>query len=201
MAGAGLARTELAPELFLTVSGLGQMRSFSSRPPEEADDSYWQVGLGLDREVAEAVRLTVRYAFGQVTDPLGASENLQRATLAVTWGLGQTPGFGGEPFLSLPRSLMAEPLRENEPRLFRCHAPGAREVSLVADFNGWDPEAHPLAPARDGWWQAEVRLPAGSYAYAYLVDGRAVVPGDAEVVVDDGFGGKNGLVRVEGEEP
>ena len=79
---------------------------------------------------------------------------------------------------------------------FICNAPQAQSVSLVGDFNGWDPAAHPLRPVGDGWWQAEVRLPAGTHQYAYLVDGVAVTPADAEVTVDDGLGGKNGLVQV-----
>jgi 1,4-alpha-glucan branching enzyme len=105
--------------------------------------------------------------------------------------------MGGGLDLILPGALVAPAIREDDARLFRCHAPQARAVALVGDFNGWDPEANPLQPGADGWWQLEVRLPAGSYLYAYLVDGVAVVPEDAEVLVDDGFGGKNGLIRVE----
>lgn len=195
------ARTGIGFGTFLTLSALGQLRSFSSRPVPEDDDSYWQVGAGLDRAVTRTVRITARYAFARVTDPTGASENLHRATLAATWGLGVPSRIGGEPGLRLPADLVAPTLRENETRLFRCHAPGAREVSLVGDFNGWDPAAHPLEPDRDGWWQVEVRLLAGSHQYAYLVDGKTVAPADAEALVDDGFGGRNGLIWVQSESP
>jgi len=34
--------------------------------------------------------------------------------------------------------------------LFAVWAPNAERVSVVGDFNGWDPEAHPLAPRWDG---------------------------------------------------
>ena len=33
---------------------------------------------------------------------------------------------------------------------FAVWAPGARAVSVIGDFNGWDAAAHPLAPRRDG---------------------------------------------------
>ena len=46
-------------------------------------------------------------------------------------------------------------------------APGARAVSLVGDFNGWNGESHPLAPAGQGVWQIE--LPAGTLAHGQLV--------------------------------
>ncbi|NNM30090.1 MAG: 1,4-alpha-glucan-branching enzyme, partial [Akkermansiaceae bacterium] len=32
-------------------------------------------------------------------------------------------------------------------------APAAREISLIGDFNDWDPRSHPLAMAGDGIWQ------------------------------------------------
>jgi 1,4-alpha-glucan branching enzyme len=34
--------------------------------------------------------------------------------------------------------------------LFAVWAPNAERVSVIGDFNGWDPEAHPLAPRWDG---------------------------------------------------
>jgi hypothetical protein len=151
--------------------------------------------------VTRELRVAVRYAYARLTDPLGASEDLHRGTLSLTWGLGPAPAAGGPAEPTLPAGSLAPVIREDDPRLFRCHAPGAREVALVGDFNGWDPEAEPMAPAPDGWWQAAIRLPAGSFAYAYLVDGVAVAPEDAEVLVDDGLGGKNGLIRVESPGP
>ncbi len=195
------ARAGVGRGVSLTVSALGQSRTFANRTPPDDDDAYWQVGAGLDRAVTRELRVAVRYAYARLTDPLGASEDLHRGTLSLTWGLGPAPSAGGIGELALPRGSVAPAVHEGDPRLFRCLAPGAREVALVGDFNGWDPEAHPLVPATDGWWQLAVRLPAGSYTYAYLVDGATVAPGDAEVLVDDGFGGKNGLVRVESPGP
>ena len=54
---------------------------------------------------------------------------------------------------------------------FVLHARDARSVSVVGDFNDWDPRATPLTRTGDGVWSAVVRLRPGTVRYAYLVDG------------------------------
>src|SRR5690349_8135010 len=53
----------------------------------------------------------------------------------------------------------------------------AQRVSVVGDFNGWDPDATPMrragAPQR---WEVETRLEAGRSEYAFVLDGRLWVP-------------------------
>ena len=192
----GSVRAPVPLDVFLTLSALGQERLYDSRPAAQDEDSYWQVGVGLDRALTRTVGLTARYAFARSTDPVYADEDLHRVTLAATWGLGGTARPAATPDLRLPSGPQAAPLRANEARVFRCRAATAREVSVVGDFNGWDPAANPLRPAGDGRWQTEVRLPEGSHEYTYLVDGEAVTPADADATVDDGFGGRNGLIQV-----
>lgn len=46
-------------------------------------------------------------------------------------------------------------------------APGAREVSLIGDFNGWDRSANPLEKFPSGIWQ--LKLPAGVLDHGQLV--------------------------------
>lgn len=193
----GSLRALLAPATSLLLGGLGQWRSYRSRPATEDSDWYWQVGVGLERRLAERVSLTTRYAYGRFSDPAGTSDDLHRLTVAVTLGLGRSAGRFGAPELRLPEEPMVAPLHEGDARVFRCHAPGAGQVSLVGDFNGWDPAANPLEREGGGWWRTELRLSAGTYQYAYLVDGVATAPADAELLVDDGFGGRNGLVHAE----
>jgi len=56
---------------------------------------------------------------------------------------------------------------------FVFRAPGATHVSLVGDFNGWDPEATPLARATSGdAWTTRVPLENGLHTYAFVIDGR-----------------------------
>jgi hypothetical protein len=44
-------------------------------------------------------------------------------------------------------------------------------VTLVGDFNDWDPRATPLRPAADSIWSVVVPLRPGRYRYTFVVDG------------------------------
>jgi 1,4-alpha-glucan branching enzyme len=52
---------------------------------------------------------------------------------------------------------------------FAVWAPGARSVSVVGDFNGWDPRAHPMRGSDAGIWQASVAGVAAGNIYKYHV--------------------------------
>jgi 1,4-alpha-glucan branching enzyme len=54
---------------------------------------------------------------------------------------------------------------------FVCLAPQAQTVTLVGDFNKWNPAAHPMKRMPDGAWLLLVELPHGHHRYAFLVDG------------------------------
>jgi 1,4-alpha-glucan branching enzyme len=59
-----------------------------------------------------------------------------------------------------------------KPIHFFCEAPRARSVSLIGDFNGWNPAAHPMERQVDGSWFLEVPLSHGHHEYLFLVDGK-----------------------------
>ena len=71
----------------------------------------------------------------------------------------------------------ASPLRGNAPRRtlhlvdFFCRAPQAKSVSLIGDFNQWQPVAHPMTRMPDGGWVIRMELPHGHHQYLFLVDG------------------------------
>jgi 1,4-alpha-glucan branching enzyme len=45
-------------------------------------------------------------------------------------------------------------------------------VSVLGDFNGWDPHAHPLKKRSNGTRSVSVVMPAGAaYSFKYLADG------------------------------
>jgi 1,4-alpha-glucan branching enzyme len=44
-------------------------------------------------------------------------------------------------------------------------------VSVVGDFNGWQPGQHELKPRRNGTRSVSVTLTPGSYRFRYLVTG------------------------------
>lgn len=56
------------------------------------------------------------------------------------------------------------------PFQFVLVAPQAATVSLVGDFNDWDPARAPMQPAH-GVWATVIALPPGRYRYAFLVNG------------------------------
>ena len=55
--------------------------------------------------------------------------------------------------------------------VMRLNAPGAKEVSLMGDFNNWDAGVHPMKQNEDGSWGRVLMLPPGRYEYKFLIDG------------------------------
>jgi 1,4-alpha-glucan branching enzyme len=53
---------------------------------------------------------------------------------------------------------------------FICHAIEANSVSLVGDFNDWNPHANPMKQLVDKAWSIQVTLKHGHHRYAFLVD-------------------------------
>jgi 1,4-alpha-glucan branching enzyme len=58
---------------------------------------------------------------------------------------------------------------------FICNAPQAHSVSLVGDFNGWNPAANPMKQMPDKAWFLSVELKHGHHRYAFLIDGTLTV--------------------------
>jgi hypothetical protein len=82
---------------------------------------------------------------------------------------------------------------------FTLVAPRAASVSIVGDFDGWNPAALPLRRASDGkTWIVEVSLSPGRYAYAFVVDGALALDPSAPQARDDDFGSPNSIVMVSG---
>ncbi len=79
-------------------------------------------------------------------------------------------------------------------------APEASTVSLVGEFNAWNPARHTMTRrGKDGTWRATLRLPPGAYEYGFIIDGQRWTPDpQAEGYVADGFGGRNSVLYVEG---
>ena len=79
----------------------------------------------------------------------------------------------------------ARPLRgQPSPRTlhlvdFFCRAPKAQSVSLIGDFNGWEPTAHPMTRMPDGGWRIRMELPHGHHQYQFLVDGKPTLDPNA----------------------
>ena len=52
---------------------------------------------------------------------------------------------------------------------FAVWAPNARQVSVIGDFNQWDPDAHPLEHDRHGVWHGSVSAAARGDRYKYHI--------------------------------
>ena len=78
---------------------------------------------------------------------------------------------------------------------FRLGDPGAHEVALVGDFNGWQP-AHRLHQVEPGIWSVEVTLDPGIYNYVFVIDGKTWRLDPLAPRVTDGFGGASSRVAV-----
>jgi len=79
--------------------------------------------------------------------------------------------------------------------VFAFDAPGAREVHLAGDFNGWEVEG-PQMEAAGRRWKSVLKLDPGRYRYRYVVDGEwQNDPLNAEVEPAP-FGGYNSVVVV-----
>ena len=63
-------------------------------------------------------------------------------------------------------------------------------ITLVGEFNDWDPQATPLVRVGpDGPWVATVWLPPGRHVYGFVLDGAKWVADPwAPLAPDDGFG-------------
>ena len=71
-------------------------------------------------------------------------------------------------------------------------------VSVVGDFNGWDPHAHPMKKRSNGTRSAVVTVPAGTALRFRYLDGhgRFFDDHDADWTEPNGFGDTHSVVVV-----
>jgi len=79
-------------------------------------------------------------------------------------------------------------------------APQAASVTIVGDFNNWDPRRTQLVRANhEGEWRARLKLAPGVYQYSFVLDGSDWVSDPlAMTMLADGFGGTNSVIIVDG---
>lgn len=81
---------------------------------------------------------------------------------------------------------------------FAVAAPAARTVTVAGDFNGWDSRSIRLQDRGGGRWEAVVPLQPGVYQYMFVIDEKRWIPDPtATETVDDGFGQRNSLMRID----
>jgi hypothetical protein len=84
------------------------------------------------------------------------------------------------------------------PITLTLNMPEARSVSVVGTFNAWDEKGYEMKKDRtQGAWTLVLHLPAGHYEYAFMLDGKEIIPDPrAELYEDDGFGNQNAVLIV-----
>lgn len=196
----GSIDTRIVSTLFLTVSGTYQEREFGDRPAGENRDDYLAAGVGLRYTMLSGWTALVRFGFSNYTWTDGSDENTHRLAVGFqyAWGRPKTA--------PPPRVDVATLTRESDGSVqqpgsddrvvFRVKAPGARSVAVAGSFDQWDSEGMPLSPVGDGWWEARIVIVPGTYEYIYIIDGEWTTPPEAKLTVNDGFGGRNGILEV-----
>jgi 5'-AMP-activated protein kinase regulatory beta subunit len=79
---------------------------------------------------------------------------------------------------------------------FSLHAPDFRYVSLVGEFNNWDPEKHPMKCNDNGLWTKTVVLAPGVYEYKFLADENWMLDTKNEHSRLNSYGTLNSLITV-----
>lgn len=92
--------------------------------------------------------------------------------------------------------LMQNRTRTIEITLDACDA---QSVSLIGEFNHWDPSAGRMQRVPGCTWKTTVSVPEGRYRYQFIIDGVRYIPDpSAAECVSDRFGGTNSILDVSG---
>jgi 1,4-alpha-glucan branching enzyme len=98
-------------------------------------------------------------------------------------------------------SLIKEAEERTADVMFILDMPGASTVQVIGSFNRWRPEGFDMKrDEKRDLWVLPLQLDSGRYEYAFLVDDRIIVSDPVALVhQDDGFGNKNSILIVEGD--
>ncbi|MEA2082464.1 MAG: hypothetical protein U9O97_06975, partial [Elusimicrobiota bacterium] len=81
------------------------------------------------------------------------------------------------------------------------YAGTANKVVVAGSFNNWSQDANPMRKNSAGIWSVIVPLSPGSHQYKFVVDGNWMTDPANLNTADDGVGGVNSVVIVEGAAP
>ncbi len=164
--------------------------------------SYWRQGTVA--AIAAAAVFGIGFVTGNWKRVVPATNNVAAANIAAAdrpeAGMDAVDGTaaqdvwtqGNDGLLSVAGQLASQSaqdvnaVRESIPvaTQFSVAAREAKQVSLVGDFNGWDPAVTPLRKMQDGSWIGTALLRPGHHTYAYMIDG-VIVPDPRAVNVRD----------------
>jgi len=79
---------------------------------------------------------------------------------------------------------------------FSLEAGDAGKVSLVGEFNNWDPDADPMQRVGNGTWTKAKMLSPGNIEYKFWVDGQWIQDPENLRTCPNCFGTRNNVVKV-----
>jgi PKD repeat protein len=180
--------------------------SFTDTSTGAITNRFWDFGDG-NTTITTATSVVHTYAAGAYTVTLvvngfggvstSAQQNYIRAltpTTTPSHPLPQPPPPPPPPPRPLPPPV--KPAVRVYTVEFTITAPDAHIVNLAGVFNNWSPTATPMHKRSNGTWAATVQLPAGRYAYKFIVDGKWIPDPENPTQEDDTFGGKNSVVLI-----
>ncbi len=105
--------------------------------------------------------------------------------------------FGGAESASIEMQPVAN-VSSAVPVAMALELANARTVSVVGDFNGWDPAANPMQRVgANGPWSTTLLAKPGRHTYAFLVDGTTLVADPrAPKAKNPDFGGDASVLMV-----
>jgi hypothetical protein len=160
-----------------------------------------------DREFLERIASPLR-------DPIELSGRVERKVLArLRTGAGPVPRTPSRPLIAalaagiaavfalgvlVGRRIPEPTLAERGPRTieFVLRTAADSAVTLVGDFNDWNPRATPLHPGAGGVWTVTVPLHPGRYRYTFIVDGSWRRDPAAPRALEDDFGTPTSVITV-----
>lgn len=185
--GAGRARTQdsllmAASRVFtarragwLDVDDVAVSMSWAHGPIEATATQRWRSGIrGTIAEQAAlqaAVTWTMTPTFSvvvaggrQLADPVRGGPDATTMTALFRLGFHSTDTVGraGE------SEVQVEPAIEGSILRVRIRAPVSARVEVAGSFSGWDPIQ---LSRKNGYWEAEIRVPSGRHRVAYRIDG------------------------------
>jgi 1,4-alpha-glucan branching enzyme len=87
--------------------------------------------------------------------------------------------------------------KKNGDVTFVCKiTPSPKSVFLAGDFNQWSPSKQRMVRSTDGSFRATMKLPAGTYQYLFVADGKWMSDPDMSECIPNPYGSCNSVVRV-----
>jgi len=173
-----LPEVDVTPRVFGT---LGERRALGTAPAPAPGRGIWAAIAGW---VWTPRAFTLRPAFGFAAAALAVF--VWQAQIASGPAAGTPVASGSAAGAPVAQRLVVE---------FRLAAPDAGSVSLVGDFNAWQPR-HQLRRVSDTVWSVSLTLEPGVYDYGFIVDGETLRLDPLAPRVSDGFGGESSRLAV-----